>query len=168
MRFEPGQSGNPAGRPPGARNKKTLEMEEMLAERAETAVKSMLERAERGEPAAMRLCMERVLPTGANRPVAIELPPVDTPDDVAAATRVVMKALGEGAISARETINLLTVVERLARLAERVQQMRERHEVWAAAYDASLRAAARAALAEVAKEEGIEGADLYSPVNSAT
>jgi hypothetical protein len=29
-----------------------------------------------------------------------------------------------------------------------------------------LREAARAALAEVAKEEGIEGADLYSPVNS--
>jgi hypothetical protein len=168
MRFEPGQSGNPAGRPPGARNKKTLEMEEMLAERAETAVKSMLERAERGEPAAMRLCMERVLPTGANRPVAIELPSVDTPDDVAAATRVVMKALAAGAISARETINLLTVIERLARLAERVQQMRERHEVWLTPSQASLRAAARAALAEVAKEEGIEGADLYSPVNSAT
>jgi hypothetical protein len=168
MRFEPGQSGNPAGRPPGARNKKTLEMEEMLAERAETAVKSMLERAERGEPAAMRLCMERVLPTGANRPVAIELPSVDTPDDVAAATRVVMKALAAGAISARETINLLTVVERLARLAERVQQMRERHEVWAAPSEASFREAARAALEAVLKEEGIEGADLYSPVNPET
>jgi hypothetical protein len=168
MRFEPGQSGNPAGRPPGSRNKKTLEMEEMLAERAETAVKSMLERAERGEPAAMRLCMERVLPTGANRPVAIELPPINTPDDVAAATRVVMNALGEGAISARETINLLTVVERLARLAERVQQMRERHEVWAAPSEARLREAARAALEAVLKEEGIERPDLYSPVNSET
>jgi hypothetical protein len=168
MRFEPGQSGNPAGRPPGARNKKTLEMEELLAQRAEATVREILDRADRGDPAAMRLCMERMAPTGSNRPVAIELPPVDTPDDVAAATRVVMKALAAGAISARETINLLTVVERLARLAERVQQMRERHEVWAAPSEASFRAAARAALAEVAKEEGIEGADLYSPVNSAT
>src|SRR5438309_9752146 len=112
MRFQPGQSGNPAGRPPGARNKKILEMEEILVERAEAMVRGILDRADRGEPAAMRLCMERVLPTGANRPVAIELPPIDTPDDVAAATRVVMKALGEGAISARETINLLTVIER--------------------------------------------------------
>jgi hypothetical protein len=34
MQFQPGQSGNPAGRPPGARNKKTLAMEEMLAEHA--------------------------------------------------------------------------------------------------------------------------------------
>ena len=165
MRFQPGQSGNRAGRPPGARNKKTLEMEELLAQRAEGTVREILDRADRGEPAAMRLCMERVLPTGANRPVAIELPPINTPDDVAAATRVVMKALGEGAVSARETINLLTVIERLARLAERVQQMRERHEVWLTPSQESLREAARAALAAV-EQEGIEGGDLYSPVNS--
>ncbi len=167
MRFQPGQSGNPAGRPPGARNKKILEMEEILVERAEAMVRGILDRADRGEPAAMRLCMERVLPTGANRPVAIELPPIDTPDDVAVATRVVMKALAAGAISARETINLLTVVERLSRLAERVQQMRERHEVWLTPSEASLRAAARAALAAVV-EDGSEGADLYSSVNSQT
>jgi hypothetical protein len=167
MRFQPGQSGNPAGRPPGARNKKTLEMEEILAQRAEGTVREILDRADRGEPAAMRLCMERMVPTGANRPVAIELPPINTPDDVAAATRVVMKALAAGAVSARETINLLTVIERLARLAERVQQMRERHEVWLTPSQASLREAARAALAAV-EEEGIEGADLYSPVNSDT
>jgi hypothetical protein len=159
MRFQPGQSGNPAGRPAGARNKKTLEMEELLAQRAERTVCEILDRADRGEPAAMRLCMDRVLPTGANRPVAIELPPINTPDDVAAATRVVMKALAQGAISARETVNLLTVIERLARLAERVQQMRERHQVWLTASDLALREAARAALAAV-EEEGNEGADL--------
>ena len=166
MRFEPGQSGNPAGRPPGARNKKTLEVEEMLGQRAEATVREILDRADRGDPAAMRLCMERMAPTGANRPVAIELPPINTPDDVAAATRVVMKALAAGAISARETINLLTVVERLSRLAERVQQMRERHEVWLTPSAASLREAARAALADVVQEEGSERPDLYSPVNT--
>jgi Family of unknown function (DUF5681) len=166
MRFQPGQSGNPAGRPAGSRNKKTLEMEELLAEQAEAAVRTLLDRARRGEPAALRLCMERVLPTGANRPIAIELPRIDTPDDVAAATRVVTKTLGEGAISARETINLLTIIERLTRLAERVQQMRERHEVWLAPSQASLRDAARAALAAVAEEDEIEDRDLYSPVDS--
>jgi hypothetical protein len=161
MQFHPGQSGNPAGRPPGARNKKTLEMEELLAQRAAGTVREILDRADRGEPAAMRLCMERM---GANRPVAIELPRIDTPDDVAAATRVIMKALAAGAISAREAINLLSVVERLSRLAERVQQMRERHQVWLTPSQASLREAGRAALAAV-EEEGSEGSDLYSAVN---
>jgi|GEM_PF-874079 len=168
MRFQPGQSGNPAGRPPGSRNKKTLEVEAMLAERAEATAKGILDRADRGEPAAMRLCMDRIAPTGANRPIAIELPAVETPDDVMAATRVVMGALTAGEISARETVSLLTVVERLARLAERVQQMRERHEVWwgAGQSDASAKEAARAALAAVLKEEGIDAPDLFSPVDS--
>jgi hypothetical protein len=178
MQFQPGQSGNPAGRPPGSRNRKTLEVEAILAERAEATAKSILDRADAGNPAAMRLCMERIAPVGANRPVAIDLPQVNTPDDVAAAARAVMAALCQGAISAREAINLLTVVERAARLAERVQQMRERHEVWLTPSQASLREAARAALADVVKQEGIDGADLtasvdaeeaeplYSPVNS--
>src|SRR5437660_12316337 len=34
MKFQPGQSGNPAGRPPGARNKTTIAREQELAERA--------------------------------------------------------------------------------------------------------------------------------------
>jgi hypothetical protein len=122
----------------------------------------------------MRLCMERIAPVGANRPVAIELPAVNTPEDVAAAARAVMAALCQGAISAREAINLLTVVERLARLAERVQQMKERHPVWqgggSARPEPSLEAfakeAARTALAAALKEEGIEDPGLYSPVNS--
>jgi uncharacterized protein DUF5681 len=142
MRFQPGQSGNPAGRPRGARNKKTLEVEALLAEQAVETAKNIVDRAQRGEPAAMRLCMERIAPIGANRPIIIDLPPVDTPDDVAAAARAVMKALCEGAISAREAISLLTVVERLARISERVQQMKERHAVWR------------------------DGAGQYSPVNS--
>ncbi|HYK79589.1 MAG TPA: DUF5681 domain-containing protein, partial [Micropepsaceae bacterium] len=74
MQFQPGQSGNPAGRPPGSRNQKTLEVEALLAERAEATAISILDRAERGDPAAMRLCMERIAPVGANRPVAIDLP----------------------------------------------------------------------------------------------
>jgi hypothetical protein len=177
MRFQPGQSGNPAGRPAGSRNQKTLEMEDMLADRAEAAVTKILDRAETGDPAAMRLCMDRVLPTGANRPLALELPPVKTPDDVTAAAGVVVKALGEGAISPRETVHLLTVVERLARIAERVQQMKERHAAWREApppgseADASLAAfakqAAKAALKAALEEEGLDDPRLYSPVDSA-
>jgi hypothetical protein len=175
MRFAPGQSGNPAGRPPGSRNKTTLQVEEMLAERAEAAVTKILDRAETGDPAAMRLCMERVLPTGTNRPLALELPPVTTPDDVIAATGVVMNALAQGAISPRETVCLLTVVERLARIAERVQQMKERHAAWrdapspASEADVGLavlaKEAARAALEAALEQEGA-AASLYSPVNS--
>src|SRR5712691_1165149 len=77
MHFTPGQSGNPAGRPPGARNKRTLALEALFNAEAEETVKEIIERAKRGEPAAMRLCMERAVPTGRNRPLAIALPPIE-------------------------------------------------------------------------------------------
>jgi hypothetical protein len=162
MRFQPGQSGNPAGRPPGALNKKTLEVEAQLAQRAEASVAKIIDRADNGEPAAMRLVMDRVAPTGTSRPLPFELPPVETPDDVAAAARAVLKAMAEGAIAPRETVNLLAVVAAAARIAERVQSMKERHETW---WGDGLRDTARAALASVLKEDGID-AFLYSPVNS--
>jgi hypothetical protein len=65
MRFQPGQSGNPAGRPAGALNKKTLAVEAAMAERAEEIVNNVMDRAKNGESAAMRLTMDRLAPTGA-------------------------------------------------------------------------------------------------------
>src|ERR1700720_4975530 len=65
MTFQPGQSGNPAGRAAGSRNKKTLAAEAALFEHAQELVDDLVARARRGEPAAMRLALERVLPAGA-------------------------------------------------------------------------------------------------------
>jgi hypothetical protein len=64
MKFQPGQSGNPAGRPLGARNKKTIAMEEKLAEQAEKAVDWIVHLAQRGDAVAMRICAEWVKPGG--------------------------------------------------------------------------------------------------------
>jgi hypothetical protein len=163
MRFQPGQSGNPAGRPPGALNKTTLATEALLAERAEASVAKIIDRADAGEPAAMRLCMERMAPIGGNRALPFELPPVDTPEDVTAAARAVMQAMADGAIAPRQAVNLLAVVGAAARIAERVQTMKERHP---ACWGGGLEDAARAALGAVLKEHGFDDTFLYSPVNS--
>ena len=64
----------------------------------------------------MRLAMERILPVGRGRPLPIELPPVRSTEDALAAADVIMDALKEGAISAREAVDLLRVVEGLSRL----------------------------------------------------
>ena len=116
MTFQPGQSGNPAGRAVGSRNKKTLAVEAALFERAQELVDNLVERAKNGEPAAMRLCMERILPVGRGRPLPIELPSIRSTEDALAAADVIMDALKEGAISAREAVDLLRVVEGLTRL----------------------------------------------------
>src|ERR1051326_66895 len=116
MTFQPGQSGNPAGRAAGSRNKKTLAAEAALFDHAQELVENLVDRANRGEPAAMRLCMERILPVGRGRALPIALPSVRSTEDALAAADVIMDALKEGAVSAREAVDLLRVVEGLTRL----------------------------------------------------
>jgi hypothetical protein len=116
MSFTPGQSGNPAGRAVGGRNKQTLAAEARLFEHAQELVDNLVTRANRGEPAAMRLAMDRILPTGRGRPLPIELPPVRSTEDAQAAVGVIMDALKAGALSAREAVDLINVVTALTRL----------------------------------------------------
>ena len=67
MPFQPGQSGNPAGRPVGSRNKVNRDLDEAFSAGGAELIVCILERAKAGDPAAMRLCMDRALPmtTGA-------------------------------------------------------------------------------------------------------
>ena len=125
MTFKPGQSGNPAGRAVGSRNKKTLAAEARLFEHAQELVDDLVRRAKAGEPAAMRLAMERILPTGRGRPLPIELPPVRSTEDAQVAAGVIMDALKQGALSAREAVDLINVVGALTRLTGTIELIKK-------------------------------------------
>ena len=126
MKFQPGQSGNPAGRPLGARNKKTIAREEALADQAAKAVERIVFLAEGGHPTAMRICADWAKPGGNSRALALELPRVTCADDAQKAFDMVVEAFGEGEITVREFSPMLGSVDRMARIAERIQQNRER------------------------------------------
>src|ERR1043166_2404365 len=126
MRFQPGQSGNPAGRPPGSRNKATIAREEQLAQKAAKAADSIVFLAGHGNPVAMRICAEWARPSGTNRSPALELPPITCSDDAQVALDTVLAAFGDGALTSRELPVVLGGVERAVRIADRIQQMRAR------------------------------------------
>lgn len=61
MAFVKGKSGNPAGRPKGASDRRT-ELRELLEPHAGALIKKAVEMALAGDTTAMKLCLERVLP----------------------------------------------------------------------------------------------------------
>src|SRR5438309_11369164 len=68
-RFRKGQSGNPAGRPLGSVNSATRAAMQLLDGEAEALTRKAIELALAGEPAALRLCMERIVGARRGRPV---------------------------------------------------------------------------------------------------
>jgi hypothetical protein len=59
-RFTKGQSGNPAGKPKGAKDRRT-ELRELLAPYAKSLITKAVELARAGDAAALRLCLERII-----------------------------------------------------------------------------------------------------------
>jgi hypothetical protein len=98
--FPKGRSGNPGGRRLGSRNKATLAAQKLLAGEAKALTRRAVEAALAGDPTAMRLCLERVLPR--DRAVEFALPPIKSAADIAGAMGAVTAALAGGLITPGE------------------------------------------------------------------
>ena len=110
MQFQKGQSGNPAGRPRGARNKRTLLAESMFDADSPALITRLIEVAKEGDVAALRLCIDRICPPQRERPVGLELPQMTTAADAAAAIGAIMQGIGDGDLGAQEAAELAKVV----------------------------------------------------------
>ena len=98
--FVKGRSGNPGGRRFGSRNKATMAALELLADEAEALTRKAVEAALAGDPTAMRLCLERILPR--DRAVKFALPRIKSAADIARAMEAVTAALADGQITPAE------------------------------------------------------------------
>ena len=72
-KFAPGQSGNPAGKPKGARNKTTLAIEALLEGEADALTRKAIEMAKDGDGPALRMCLDRLAPPRKDSPVCFDL-----------------------------------------------------------------------------------------------
>jgi hypothetical protein len=69
----------PSRRRPGSRNKATLAAAALLAGESEALTRKAVELALAGDPTAIRLCIERLLPPCRERTVKFTLPPIESP-----------------------------------------------------------------------------------------
>jgi hypothetical protein len=97
--FVKGQSGNPAGKPPGCRNQATRIAEALLDGGVEAVTRKVMEFALDGDPTAMRLCFDRIIAPRRTRPVHLDLPPIADAADIANAMAAVTAAVAAGAIT---------------------------------------------------------------------
>src|SRR5215831_18580560 len=111
MPFQKGQSGNPAGRPRGIVNRATALAQNLLSERAEGIARKVIALAEEGDMAAIRVCMERLVPPIKHQPVAVELPPLEKAADSVEALACIAAAVAAGDLTAAEAAELAKVVE---------------------------------------------------------
>jgi hypothetical protein len=117
-RFKKGQSGNPDGRPKGARNKATLAMEALLDGEAEAITRKAIEMALGGDSSALRLCMDRIAPARRDRHVSFALPAIETAADAVKASASLVKAVAAGELTPSEAAELGKLVESYVRTLE--------------------------------------------------
>jgi hypothetical protein len=117
-RWRKGQSGNPSGKPRGARHKTTLAAEALLDGEATALTRKAIEKAKEGDMVALRLCLERILPPRKDRPLRIELPKLASASDATAALAAVTAAVAAGQITPGEGVDLNAVIAGYAKALE--------------------------------------------------
>lgn len=115
--FQKGQSGNPAGRPVGSRNKATLLCQRLLDEQAEKIVEKIIHAAVvEGDIGALKLCLERLVPPVKGKPVAFALPQTqDGSIDVPGAVESLLREVANGSMTPDEAGGVAKILDTVIR-----------------------------------------------------
>jgi len=120
-KFQPGNPGGP-GRPRGSRNAMNALLDRVAGEEAENMLRKTIAEALDGDGVSRRLVLNRIWSAPKGRPVDLELPQIDKPDDLLAAHAVVTSGIADGTITPQEGAALCSVLETHRRAFELVAQ----------------------------------------------
>lgn len=120
-RFQRGQSGNPKGKPPGARHAALLALDVIGAEGAKDIMHAVVAAARNGDIRAADIMLRRLWPERKGRPVLLELPVIETASDIAAALGSVTDAVAAGEMSPEEGAAVAAILEVQRRAVETVE-----------------------------------------------
>jgi hypothetical protein len=128
MPFQPGQSGNPAGRPRGARNQMTMIVEELLAGNAEALTRKLIDQAQAGNPASMALLARSLLRQRKGTFIRVDLPELEKASDAPTAVAAIYAAVCAGQLVPADGNALIRMVEAFVRITQKTGNADRRPE----------------------------------------
>lgn len=110
--WQPGTSGNPAGKPKGAKHHATRMIEKLLEDGAAEIAKTVVDQAKAGDMTAARMVLDRLAPAAKERAITLELPSdTSTAAGISAAHQAVLEAVSRGELTPGEGATLAGILE---------------------------------------------------------
>ena len=113
MPFKKGQSGNPAGKKPGTRNRATQIAEALLHEHAPDILRGVVDRALAGDPLSIKLCLDQILPRRRGRPIQLRGLLAEADADLVQTQLLITNQMLSGEVSTEEALALSLVVAQM-------------------------------------------------------
>ena len=110
-RFRKGQSGNPAGKPRGARHRVTVLAEKLMEDDAEAVVRAVVDKAKAGDMSAAKLVLDRIAPPRKGRLVKFSLAEMSSADEIGSAVGAIACAMAKGELTPEEAASVAAVLE---------------------------------------------------------
>lgn len=118
--FTKGQSGNPKGKPKGVRHTATQISYALLEGNLQEVLETVMGRAKNGDMTACRMILDKVLPNTKDRPVTIDLPPINDLSGVGIAQAQILQAVAAGDITPNEGERMAAIIEARRRSIETI------------------------------------------------
>ena len=116
-RFAPGNRLS-HGRKPGSRNQTTIAALSLLNDEAERLSRRAVDLALAGDVAALKLCLDKVVPPRRDRPIEIEIERIESADDACKGLSDLIQLVAAGELAPSEADAVAALIEKRAKLAE--------------------------------------------------
>jgi len=118
VRWQRGQSGNPSGRPKGARHAALLALDAIGEAAAREVMGAVVAAAVAGDMRASEILLRRLWPERKGRPLMVELPSIAGAADLPAAVGAVVQAVATGDLTPEEGQAIAGILETQRRAIE--------------------------------------------------
>jgi hypothetical protein len=113
-----GESGNPAGFRRGSKHRATLLAEQLFEGEASELIRTVINLAKAGDTAALKICVDRILPPLKSRAVDFKLPTLGSTRDALAALNLLVQGVVTGKLLPESAEPLAAIVSTFIKAVE--------------------------------------------------